>query len=260
MAIANLERLTGDVNDSVQISLYLHDHIDDAEGRKLAAEIKTWEGVGTTEYISQEQALVSFQSTSGFGEVISNLPKNPLPAVVTLTISKQSLTASTAKEIELRTKELNSVAQVKFDLSWLKKVQSVTNFIHQAVTGLSVLLAIGVVLVVGNTIKLSIDSRKEEIVVTKLVGGTNAFIRRPFLYMGLLFGAGSAIIALLLLSMGMLVLTSSIADISGAYGSQFKLNGLGVINSISLLIGCAGLGWLGAWLASAQHIRALEPR
>ena len=116
------------------------------------------------------------------------------------------------------------------------------------------------VLVVGNTIKLSIDNRREEIIVTKLVGATNAFVRRPFLYMGLWFGLIGAIIALVLLTLAKFALTNSLDALSELYGSAISLKGLGLLNSLTLVLSGAMLGWLGAWLASSQHIRALEPR
>ena len=260
IAIINIAELTGQANDSVQMSLYLQKQVSDSRGQALATDIRSWEGVASTDYISPATARKSFETMAGFEEIIASLPENPLPGVISVTLSEQLLTTNSAEALRERAVKLEQVDTAKIDLAWLQKVRAIVDFGERLAAGLTLLLSIGVVLVVGNTIKLSIDNRREEIIVTKLVGATNAFVRRPFLYMGLWFGLSGAIIAIVLLTLAKFALTNSLDALSELYGSAISLKGLGLLNSLTLVLSGAMLGWLGAWLASSQHIRALEPR
>ncbi|MDG1938038.1 MAG: permease-like cell division protein FtsX [Pseudomonadales bacterium] len=260
IAISNVTQLTGQANDNVQMSLYLQDDISDKKARKITADISRWDSVSSTRYISPQEAKASFNDMEGFAGIIDSLPKNPLPGVIVLTLSEHSLSTEQAISVKKKAMSIKEVASAKIDLEWLQKIHAILGLAQQVAAVLTVLLSIGVMLVVGNTIKLSIDNRREEIIVTKLVGATNAFVRRPFLYMGLWFGIGGALIALALISLCKYALTSALESLSLAYGGEIVLSGLGFTNSLVLLVLAALLGWLGAWLAASQHIRALEPR
>ena len=260
IAISNVTQLTGQANDNVQMSLYLQDDISDKKARKITADISRWDSVSSTRYISPQEAKASFNDMEGFAGIIDSLPKNPLPGVIVLTLSEHSLSSEKAINLKKKAMGIKEVASAKIDLEWLQKIHAILGLAQQVAAVLTVLLSIGVMLVVGNTIKLSIDNRREEIIVTKLVGATNAFVRRPFLYMGLWFGIGGALIALALISLCKYALTSALESLSLAYGGEIALSGLGFSNSLVLLLLAALLGWLGAWLAASQHIRALEPR
>lgn len=260
IAVSNVAKLTGQASDSVQMSLYLDRDINHAEAVILANKIELWDGVANTRYISPDEAREGFKNIEGFSEIIDSLPTNPLPGVIVVTLSEESLSLKLADEIKSRAIAISDVTNAKIDLAWLQKVHAVIEFVQQCAAGLGLLLSIGVVLVVGNTIKLAIDNRKEEIIVTKLVGATNAFVRRPFLYMGLWFGLGGALVALILISICKLALTNAIGSISTVYGTSISIAGLGALNSLKLLLAGGVLGWLGAWLAASQHIRLLEPR
>ena len=259
IAITNIAQLTGQTNDHVQMSLYLQNGINDSQGLKLANQIAGWDSVTSAHYVSPQEAKDSFKSMEGFTEIIDSLPENPLPGVVVVIMSEQSLTVNDAEELREKAIALQEVSIAKIDLAWLQKLHAIIGLAQQVAAVLTALLAIGVVLVVGNTIKLSIDSRREEIIVTKLIGATNAFVRRPFLYMGLWFGIGGALIALILINSCKYALTNAIESLSLVYGSDIVLTGLGFTDSITLVLMGAMLGWLGAWLAASQHIRALEP-
>jgi cell division transport system permease protein len=260
IAISNVAQLTGQANDNVQMSLYLQNDISDKKARKITADVSRWDSVSGTRYISPQEAKASFNDMEGFAGIIDSLPKNPLPGVIVLTLSEHSLSSEKLINLKKKAMGIKEVASAKIDLEWLQKIHAILGLAQQVAAVLTVLLSIGVMLVVGNTIKLSIDNRREEIIVTKLVGATNAFVRRPFLYMGLWFGIGGALIALALISLCKYALTSALESLSLAYGGEIALSGLGLTNSLVLLVLAALLGWLGAWLAASQHIRALEPR
>ena len=260
IAIDNLNRLAGSVSNSVQLSLYLSSQASDKEGEGFAREIASWSGVENATHISAEEALNSLKDTKGFEEVLHHLPENPLPAVIAVTLSKDSLSKESLELVQQKASANDMVDQARVDMDWLEKIQSIVSLVAVVGTGLSLLLAIGVVLVVGNTIKLAIDTRREEVIVTKLVGATSAFIRRPFLYMGAWLGLASSLIALLILGAGMLALTNYMDAISDAYHVSISLQGIDIINIFLLLLFSTTLGWLGAWIASNQQIRTLEPQ
>lgn len=260
IAIGNFAQLSGQAGESVQMSIYLQADVATERGQLLARQIADWQGVANTEYVSPQQARDSFSGIEGFDEIISSLPTNPLPGTIIVNISEDSLTVNQANELKSKAQSLESVELAKIDLEWLQKLRAIIGLAEQLAAGLTLLLGIGVVLVVGNTIKLAIDNRRDEIIVTKLVGATNAFVRRPFLYMGLWFGFGGAVLALIMLILCKLVITSSLEAISELYGADIGITGLGFAPALYILISGALLGWIGAWLASSRHIRALEPR
>jgi cell division transport system permease protein len=155
---------------------------------------------------------------------------------------------------------LPQIDQAVLDLEWVQRLYSMMALGKRLVIALAALLALGVLLVVGNTIRLAIESRRDEIVIVKLVGGTNAFVRRPFLYTGLWYGLGGGILAWLIIGFGLFWLSSPVAELAGLYRSQFELQGLGIGDSLMMWL-CGGLlGLAGAWLAVSRHLGAIEPR
>lgn len=260
IAIDNLNRLASNVSDSVQVSVYLSSEASDTEGEDFARVLSNWSEVDSAQYISAEDALNSLKGTKALEDVIEHLPENPLPAVIAVTLSDGSLTKEAIFEVQQRVNGNPLVDQTRVDMDWLKKIQSIVNLVAIVGAGLSLILAIGVILVVGNTIKLAIDARRDEIIVTKLVGATSTFIRRPFLYMGVWLGLASALIAWLILALCMFALTNYIGTISEAYSTDISLQGLDFIGIFQLLIFSTSLGWIGAWVAASQQIRVLEPQ
>jgi cell division transport system permease protein len=152
------------------------------------------------------------------------------------------------------------VAQAVLDMAWLQRLNSLMKLSRRLVMAVSGLLLLGVVLILGNTIRLAIESRREEIVIVKLVGGSNAFVRRPFLYTGLWYGVGGGVVAAILVALGLWFLQQPVGDLARLYQSSFELNGLGLMEALNLVIIGGILGLTGAWLAVARHLVAIEPR
>jgi cell division transport system permease protein len=142
---------------------------------------------------------------------------------------------------------------------WVKRLYQFMELGQRLVWALATLLGLAVLLIIGNTIRLSIESRRDEILVVKLVGGTDAFVRRPFLYTGIWFGLGGGIIAWLLLSMGLYWLSGPVETLISLYGSDFVLQGLSLSDSLMLIFDGVILGWLGAWLAVSRHLTKIKP-
>ena len=210
------------------------------------------------EGVSREQALEEFQQLSGLGEALKELPENPLPGVILVTpdeVDKDKLEA-----LRQQLAELPGVQQAQLDLLWVERLTAILKLGDRFVFGLTLLLVATLLLVIGNTIRLHIENRRTEIEVVKLVGGTDGYVRRPFLYMGAIYGLGAGLIAWLLLAYGLGWLNEAVVNLAGLYGSDFGLEGVPAGDALSLVIGAVLLGYIGAWLAVARHLSELAPR
>lgn len=258
LLLDNVERLGGSWQRAAQISLYLQLETDAAAGQALREQILEMPDVADAEWISREQALEEFQQLSGLGEALRELPDNPLPGVVVVTpneVDKAKLEA-----LRQRLAELPGVEQAQLDLLWVERLAAILKLGDRFVFGLTLLLIATLLLVIGNTIRLHIENRRTEIEVVKLVGGTDGYVRRPFLYMGALYGLGAGLIAWLLLAYGLGWLNEAVIDLAGLYGSDFGLAGVPAEDGVSLVLGALLLGYIGAWLAVARHLSELAPR
>lgn len=257
--LTNAQLVTSNWDGSAQISLYLQESLTSEQGDKLAQQIEKRGDVGEVQFISKEQALLEFKALSGFGEALDYLEDNPLPAVIVVRPASGLLLEQ--QEILLRDLQgFTGVDEAQLDLAWVKRLYYIMQLGQKAVSGLAAVLGIAVLLVIGNTIRLAIESRRQEIVVVKLVGGTNAFVRRPFLYTGVWYGLGGSLLSWCLLTLSLLWLEQPVQSLANAYASDFNLMGLNQEDTLSLLLLGAVLGWLGAWLAVTRHISAIEPR
>lgn len=241
-----------------RLSLYLADSVSEADGRAVARALEAREGIAQTRYISPEQALEEFKTMSGFGEAAESLDDNPLPPVIVLVpgVGEPARLRLLVAELEGR----EDVASVSVDLEWIERLYAILNFGERLVAALGLFLGLGVLLIIGNTIRLAIENRREEIEVVKLVGGTNAFVRRPFLYMGLWYGLGGAVIAWLLVHVSLAFLASPVEQLARSYGNRFEIAGLSGPETLILCLGGAVLGIAGALLAVGRHLHRIEPR
>ena len=258
LLLDNVERLGGSWQRAAQISLYLQLETDTAAGQALREQILEMPDVADAEWISREQALEEFQQLSGLGEALRELPDNPLPGVVVVTPNEVDKTKLEA--LRQRLAELPGVEQAQLDLLWVERLAAILKLGDRFVFGLTLLLIATLLLVIGNTIRLHIENRRTEIEVVKLVGGTDGYVRRPFLYMGALYGLGAGLIAWLLLAYGLGWLNEAVIDLAGLYGSDFGLAGVPTEDGVSLVLGALLLGYIGAWLAVARHLSELAPR
>jgi len=259
VALDNIQVLGQSWDGSPRISLYLKAGSRDSDNEKVSTNLLAMTGVKEAVYISPEEGLQEFSQFSGFGEALSYLDGNPLPGVIVVT-PDTSLGVAAIEQLTASLKALPAVDNVQLDMAWLKRLQQLMAFGQRMTVALALLLVLGVLLIVGNTIRLAIENRRDEILVIKLVGGTDAFVRRPFLYIGLWYGVGGGVLALLLLTLGLLWLSGPISELSASYQSQFSLQGLGFGRSLLLLLSAGAIGWLGAWIAVGRHLVAIQPR
>lgn len=258
LLLKNVEQLGGSWQRAAQISLYLKLDAGSREGEALRDEIKGMPGVADAQFVSREEALEEFQQQSGLGQALRELPDNPLPGVVVVTPTEVDKPALEA--LRQRLAELPRVDVAQLDLVWVERLAAILKLGDRFVFGLAVMLVSALLLVIGNTIRLHIENRRVEIEVIKLVGGTDSYVRRPFLYMGALYGLGAGLLAWAILAFGLNWLNDAVIGLSGLYGSDFALAGVPAADGLSLLIGAVLLGYIGAWIAVARHLNELAPR
>lgn len=258
LLLDSVERLSGTWQHAAQISVYLKMDVSDDEGLALRDDIATMPNVAEAEWISREQALEEFQALSGLARAIEDLPVNPLPGSVVVTpatVDKMQL-----ESLRLGLADLPGVELAQLDLLWVERLGAILELGNRFVFGLTLLLVMTLLLVIGNTIRLHIESRRTEIEVIKLVGGTDGYVRRPFLYMGALYGICAGVLAWLVLAFGLAWLNTAVLRLAGLYGSDFALTGVPLADGLSLLLGALLLGYIGAWLAVARHLSELAPK
>ena len=258
LLLNNVERLGGSWQRAAQISLYLQMDASNDQGEQLSNQIKGMAGVADAEFISRDKALEEFQAQSGLGEALKELPDNPLPGVVL--VSPDEVDKAALEALRTRLSELPKVQQAQLDLVWVERLAAILKLGDRFVFGLTVLLVSALLLVIGNTIRLHIENRRIEIEVIKLVGGTDSYVRRPFLYMGALYGLGAGVLSWGVLAFGLNWLNDAVVGLAGLYGSNFALAGVPVADGLSLLLGAVLLGYIGAWIAVARHLRELSPK
>jgi len=257
--LENLQGLSGSLDDSVRVTVFLKKNLGDQKTQDLLANLKRRSGVERVEYLSPKQALQDFKKLSGFGDVLDQLDENPLPGVVLVIPSKQQ---QSLVELDTLTQQLSAEDGVEFaqlDSAWVERLRLLLELGKRGVIILATLLALGVMLVIGNTIRLAVLNRRREIEIIKLVGGTDAFVRRPFLYTGTLQGALGALVAIGLMFAVLGALSGPVEQLSSAYGSQIALKGLGFQGAMALLATGGLLGWLGARIAVSRHLSDIEP-
>jgi cell division transport system permease protein len=260
LAVSNMRVVTAGLDDTVQLSAYLDMSTTAAGAKKVADAIEARRGVASASLVSPDEGLAEFRRLSGIGDALQALPDNPLPWVVQVRPAAPHDTAAAMESLAAEIRKMDAVDLVEADTAWVRRLHAIEATLQQLVLLVAAVLAAGVLGVVGNTIRLEIDGRRAEIEVTKLVGGSNAFVRRPFLYSGLWQGLAGGLLAVGLIAAGLFTLEPFVGRLATAYGSAFTLKGLALHEWAAVIGGGAALGFIGAWLAAAYHLRRIEPR
>ncbi len=258
IALNNLQTLGATRTDAAEVSVFLRQHLDEAEGRRLALRIADWPTVGGVEYRSEKQVLEEFRAWSGFGDVLDDLEENPLSALLLVRPADARPDTLTLEALRLELEALPEAELARAELEWVRRLQRALALAERLVALLAVLLMGGALLAVANSIRLMIAGRREEIAVIKLVGGTAAFVRRPFLYSGFWYGLGGGITAWLITVAGLLWIKGPVRELAQLYDSSFLLREP-TLGDVALLFGGASLlGLAGSWLAVTRHLDAIE--
>ena len=259
LLLTNVRTATGNWNDAVDLSVYMDKKASAQRVAAVAKQLRQRADVAAVRIITAEQAMAAFRDDSGFGKALEALPDNPLPdtLVVTPTLAKSTPAGTDALKAAIAA--MADVQTVQLDSEWVKRLHAMLEILRRVVALTGALLGAGVVLIVGNTIRLDILNRRTEIEVMKLVGASDGFARRPFLYSGIWYGLGGGLIALILVAVAAAVLAKPVDALAKLYGSQFHLQGLEAAAAMQVLGLAIGLAWFGSWLAATRHIRAIEP-
>ncbi len=257
--VQNARQATGNWTDAIDLTLYLNTAASEERARAIAAQLRSRGDIAAVQVITARQALNEFREHSGFGTALDALTDNPLPQVLVVTPTLAASRSDAAQPLQKQLAAIPDVAEVQLDTAWVRRFHAMLDTAHRLVALISGILVAGIVLIIGNTVRLDILNRRNEIEVMKLVGGSDGFARRPFLYSGFLYGLGGGGMALLLAALTTHLLTGSIRHVAELYGSDFGLTGAGWALGGEVLIGAGLLGWLGAWVAATWHIRAIEP-
>lgn len=257
VAVNNAAAVSDSWQSAADFTVYLKLDVSEESARQTARAIEERDDVAGVTVVDRDAALAEFRAQSGFGEALDALDGNPLPH--TLVVRPASV-AGDVEALASAMKAIPEIELVQVDTAWVSRLRAMLALAGRLVDFATVLLGLAVAIVVGNTIRLEINNRSVEIEVTKLVGGTDAFIRRPFLYLGFCYGLGGALVAMLVVALGLLLLAAPVRDLASLYGSGFRLSGLSLAETGILLLGGAFLGWAGSGLAAARHLRAIEPK
>jgi cell division transport system permease protein len=259
LLISNAQTATGNWNRAVDLTVFLKRPTSVEEAKRTADRIRQRRDVSNVDLIPADEALKEFRRESGFGEAIEALNENPLPHTLVVRPSEEFMSAASLDALATDLRGLPSVEVVQLDTAWVNRLNAILEAIRRGLALTAGLLALGVMVIVGNTIRLDIQNRRAEIEVTKLVGGSDAFVRRPFLYNGIWYGLGGSLTAWII-TLGVTgVLREPIGRIAGLYGSDFELGGLDLRATLILLGSGIVLGWLGSYVAATRHLRAIEP-
>ena len=260
LVVKNARAATGDLATAVQVTAYMKVGTPIARADQLARQLRERPEVASVRVIPAEQALKEFREYSGFGTALDALTDNPLPHALVVQPRVEQRDGGTIEALRAFLTAAPDVDIVQADAEWARRLAALLDVLRTLFLAAAGLLAVGVLAVIGNTIRLEIGARREEIEVTKLVGGSDAFVRRPFLYAGLFQGLFGGLLSLGLVALVIASVEAPIARLTALYGGRFRLGGLSLEEAgIVLLVG-ASLGLIGAWIGAARHLSRIEPR
>lgn len=258
MLLENLQAFSGQVSGAPQLSLFLKLDANNEEVAQIESRLREHPRVASFEFISRESALAQLKQDSGLGDIADSLEQNPLPDA--FVINARTLSPEALEELRAELRTLHGVEHAQLDSAWAKRLDALLKLGRLAVLILAGLLSFALVAVIFNTIRLQILTKRDEIEVSKLIGATNGFIRRPFLYFGAIQGMAGGAAAWLIISLGIHLIDDELAELMRLYEVDLRLYHLSPEDSASLLLFSACLGWVGAWLSVANHLWKTEPR
>jgi cell division transport system permease protein len=257
VVIANLQASSHELAAEPQVSAFMALDASRAEVAQIEARLKQNPRVQRFRFVPRDQALQELKQASGLADVVDSLPQNPLPDAFVVNARGNTPRALEALRDEIR--QWPRVVHVQLDAAWARRLDAALRLGRLVVVILGASLALALIAVTFNTIRLQVLTQRDEIEVIKLIGATDAFIRRPFLYYGALQGCAGGIVAWLIVSGGVSLLNHNLGELSHVYATLIQLKHLSLGDSLSLLALPAALGWFGAWLSVGRHLALIEP-
>ena len=259
LLLENAQQVTAGWGGSIQITAFLKPDIDDAVANTLVTRLLDSPNIEAVKLINRDQALAEYKELSGFSEVIDLLDENPLPSIVIIFPKIDALTEGKDRQIIDFIVSQSEIEVAQYDQQWVKRLYGIIEIIQRFVIIFSAFIGFGVLLIIGNTIRMAIYHHRSEIEITKLFGATNHFIRRPFLYSGFWYGLSGGVTSWLLLTLTLQFLKQPVNRLAELYASEFSLANLTVIEALILLACGIFLGLFGSWISVQRHIRTIEP-
>ena len=259
MVYKNVNQAASQYYPSPQITVYLDKALDDNAAAQVVGQIQAEQGVEKVNYLSRDEALGEFRNWSGFGGALDMLEENPLPAVAVVIPKLDFQGTDSLNTLRDRITRINGIDEVRMDDSWFARLAALTGLVGRVSAMIGVLMVAAVFLVIGNSVRLSIFARRDTINVQKLIGATDGFILRPFLYGGALLGFSGAFLSLILSEILVMRLSSAVTEVAQVFGTKFNISGLAFDECLLLLLVCSMIGWIAAWLATVQHLRHFTP-
>jgi cell division transport system permease protein len=259
VVIKNAQSVSGSWDNALDFSVYLKLDITVSEAEGLARLIRQRADVASVDLVTADEALAEFKQQSGFGAALDQLGENPLPHALVVRPGP----GNTGASLTLLQEEIGNLPEtdlVQVDTEWVQRFHAILDIVRQALAIGAALLGLAIVVIIGNTIRLDIENRREEIEVTKLIGGSNAFVRRPFLWTGFWYGLLGGSCALLLVQYGLYLLRDPVARLAGLYQGSITVTTLGAVESLAIIGTAVFLGLLASWVTAARHMRRIEPR
>ena len=257
--VKNAQSVSGSWNNALDFSVYLKQDLSVSEAESLARLIDQRADVEAVTLITADDALAEFKLQSGFGAALDQLSDNPLPHALVVRPSPGNTTAS----LILLQEEIGNLPEsdlVQVDTEWVQRFHAILDIVRQAIAIGAALLGVAIVVVIGNTIRLDIENRREEIEVTKLIGASNAFVRRPFLWTGFWYGLLGGAFALLLVECGLYLLKGPVTRLAGLYQGNITVASLDIVESAAIVGVACVLGLFASWVTAARHMHRIEPR
>lgn len=259
IAAKNISIVSQAWQNPTQLTVYLASGSGDAEARQLLERVSGWQEVAQTDYISPQQGLEEFRNHVGFTKALSLLDENPLPAVLVIKPTVQWQSSAAAARLAEKLRDLAGVDDVRLDSDWLQRLEAIQQLSVSLAMLMAGLMLLAVFLIVGNTLRLQLQNQKEAVQVMKLVGATNTYILRPFLYIGAWYGLLASVFALVLTTLVCLMIESAVDKLALLYGSDFHLTGLAWDECLLLIMLSSLLGVLAARLSAGRHLKEIEP-
>jgi cell division transport system permease protein len=259
VALDNVSQLSAGWDGSTRISLFLEDKVDLRQAEKFAAGLRLRKEIENVIIIDRDKGLKQFQALSGFGDAIEFLDENPLPHVITVQPVVEHQHPERVIHLLEALQQENQVELAQLDMQWVKRLYTLLDVARRGVWIIGSLLGLAVLLIIGNTIRLDIQNRREAIEVSKLIGASDAFIRRPFLYTGLWYGLTGGLLAWVLIAISLGIMAEPVQKLATLYHSSYELSGLNHSNIVILIMISCALGLGGSWLAVGRHLKEIEP-
>ena len=256
----NIHHATTQFYPESELTVYLHKNLSEEDANLVVEKIRQQEGVESLNYISRQESLNEFRHWSGFSEELDVLDDNPLPAVVMIKPTKAFNESQQRNELRQNLDKIKGVQEVRLDNDWLEKLTALTWLVAHVAIFCTVLMAIAVFLVIGNSIRADVYSNQANIEVMKLLGATDQFILRPFLYTGMIYAALGGFFACIFSSLTIGYFTGAVKYVTDIFAVNFNLNGLGLVEFLFLIVVCIIMGYIGAWLSATRYTRLLDKK